>query len=123
MARRASSPLGIFTSQSPLTRAPARFTDAPAGQNDGFARLEILVRAFQHRAGEIDAGNMRILPHQPPLPQQDQAVLVVQRRVADRDGDIAFGQLRLIDLLDRRLNLAVLLFQHQGFEHAALLQA
>src|SRR5579883_2983335 len=60
IARLVESAAGSFTSIA----ASLRLADAPAGQHDLVAGLELgRVRALD-RAGEIDAGDVRVLAHQ-----------------------------------------------------------
>ena len=50
---------------------------------------------------KIDSRDMRIIAHQPAKAVQAQAVLVVDRRIFDRDIDLAIiGELRRFDLMD-----------------------
>jgi hypothetical protein len=50
------------------------------------------------RAGEIDAGDHREATHHRRLAGQREAVLVVQRRPFDTDGDVAVHQFRVVEL-------------------------
>ena len=123
IARLLLSAAGSATSQSPLTRAfwrvaaPLRLADAPAGEDHVVARAPRRVGRRLHRAGEIHARDVRIAAHQPPLPVQDQPVLVVQGRVLDRDGDVARRQLLLRQLPDAAADLAVRFLENQRLEH------
>ena len=103
---------------APGIAAPVQFADPPTGQNHLVAGLELGRRRFLDGAGEIDAGDMRILPHQPPLPEQDHAVLVVQRRILDPYGHLALRQARVVEIFEARHDRAVFLVQHQGAEGA-----
>src|SRR5436305_13020429 len=61
---------------------------------------------------------MRVGAHEAPLPFQDHAVLVIERRILDRDSDLAGRQPRLVDRFEARHNLAAFLMQHQRSEVA-----
>ena len=64
-------------------------------------------------AGKIDAGHMRVVAYQPADPLQDHPVLVIERRIFDRDRYLSSRQPILIDRFDSRDNLASLLVQYQ----------
>ena len=52
-------------------------------------------------AGEIDAGDHRKAPHHRRLAGDGEAVLVVQRRPFDADGDVAVHQFGFVELRER----------------------
>ena len=68
------------------------FADAPAGEDDLVAGLVTVAVARLDRAGEIDAGNMRVMTDQIAKPFDDHAILVIDGGILDRDGDVAFGK-------------------------------
>jgi hypothetical protein len=57
--------------------APLRLADPPTGQNHRIARLELRRIRPLDGAGEIDAGDMRVITHQPADPLQDHPILVI----------------------------------------------
>src|SRR5438270_8011494 len=59
---------------------------------------------------------MRVGAHEAPLPFQDHAVLVIERRILDRDGDLAGRQPRLVDAFEVRHDLAALLMEDESAE-------
>src|SRR5260221_13584140 len=59
---------------------------------------------------------MRVAAHQPPLPFEDHAVLVVEGRIFDRDGDVARRQPRIVDRLDARHGPAAFLVEAESSE-------
>ena len=77
--------------------AVARLAQAPAVEDDGVAGLEPVMRARPHRTGEVDAGNERERADDRRLAGKGERVLVVQGGMADLDGDVAFGQVTLLD--------------------------
>ncbi len=94
-----------------------QLADAVAVQHYLIARLEVWIVRFLDRAREIDAADMRPGLHQPAAARQDQPVLVVERRVFDRDRDIACRKPCLVQGLDGAAHLAVgRLGQHQRTE-------
>ena len=56
---------------------------------------------------------MRIGAHQPADPLQDHPVFVVERRILDRDSDLALRETRVFDILDMRGDLAALLVEDE----------
>src|SRR6516165_1290420 len=96
--------------------APLRLANPPAGQGDGVAWRELGRCRALDGSGEIDAGNVRISPHQPPDALQDHPVLVIEGRTFDSDGDLARRQPLLIDRLDARNDFAAFLVQYQRAE-------
>ena len=95
--------------------------EPPAGQDDPVSRREIRRCRLLHRAGKIYAGHMGIVPHQPRQPLQDQAVLVVEVRIIDADGDVALGQPVFVKVGHGAGNIAVVFFEQDGAEsHAGL---
>ena len=85
IAWRSVRPSGSGTSQSALhprllgIAAPVRLADPPAGQHHRVAGPVARVRRRLDPAGEVDAGNVRILAHQPGARAEAEAVLVVER--------------------------------------------
>ena len=87
--------------------APPDLTHAPARQHHLVAGFEALVARRLHGAGEIDAGHVGIGLHQPAPRTDAQAVLVIQGGVLHRDGNVAVGQPRFLNLLHRGAGFAV----------------
>jgi hypothetical protein len=75
-----------------------------------------MLRSLDH-AREINARHVRIIAHQPPEPVEDEAILVVERRILHAHRDVALGQALLVELSDLRRDLAVFLGQQKGLEH------
>ena len=107
-------------SQSPFTRAALRvaaemaFTDAPTVQHHGVAGLVVRMRRSLDRAREVDAGDHREASHDGSLAGDGKAVLVVDGRVADPDGDIAVHQLIVVEIADRAaISLLALVDDHR----------
>ncbi len=74
---------------------------APAVADDLVAGFPGEMRGLCDGAGEIDAGDHGKAPHHRRLAGDGEAVLVVQRRPLDGDGDIALHQLGFIELRER----------------------
>ena len=81
--------------------AEMRFAQAPAVDDDLVAGLPVRDARTLHRAGEIDAGDHRQAPYHRRLAGQGQAVLVVERRPFDANGDVAVHQFGFIELRNR----------------------
>ena len=74
---------------------------APAVADHLVAGLPLRMRGLFDGAGEIDAGDHRETPHHRRLAGDGKAILVVQRRPFDRDGDVAFHQFGFVELGER----------------------
>ena len=98
--------------------SPARFATAPAREHDLVACTVARVAAIQHRAREVDARHVRIGLYQAPDAADDHAVLEIDGRVFDRDGDIAGRQTRLFDRDHGGRYGAIRILQQQCLEHA-----
>src|SRR4051812_19972775 len=77
-----------------------RFAGAPALEHDLVADPEIGMRGGDYGAGEVDAWNKWETPHDRRRAGDRQSVLVVDRGVFDRNGDVAFHQVGLGKLGD-----------------------
>ena len=59
------------------------------------------MRGLLDGAGEVDAGDHRETPHHRRLAGDREAVLVVERRPFDANGDVALHQLGFVELRER----------------------
>ena len=100
--------------------APLQLAHAPAREQHGLSGLELRRCRNGDPPGKIDAGHMRIFPHQPAEAFQDQPVLVVERGVLNVDDHVAVRQRGLRQPLDFRADLAIGLVQHERLELAHL---
>src|SRR5262245_30052287 len=91
----------------------ARF---PAVEDHLVAGLELGMAGGSDGAGEVDAGNHRPAPDDRRLAGESERILVVERRMADPDGDIALHQVALPELLPRQARCLLTLVGNQGLE-------
>ena len=101
--------------------APVHFADAPAIEQHRVSGLEFAAGALAHRADQIDPRHHRPAAHHRARASDGEAVLVVDRRVLHVDGDIAFGQLALVELLELAGLTAFGLLDKDGGEHGYFL--
>src|SRR3977135_917678 len=87
--------------------SPMELADAIPIEDNLVARPEGSVFRTFYSAGEINAADMRPSLHQAPAGRQHQPILVVERRIFDRDRDIAGPQLYHRQGWDRARHLAV----------------
>ena len=89
---------------------------APAVEDDLVARLPGGMAGGFHRAGEIDAGDHREAAHHRRLAGDGKAVLVVDGRIFDADGDVAVHEVCFVEIGERGLGAALRLLDHDRFE-------
>ena len=97
-----------------------RFADAPAVVDDTVARFPLRVAAISHGASEVDPRHHWKLAYHRPLAGDGQAILVVQCRPIDTDGDITFRQLRFVDLLNAGTVAGIILLNENSVKHSRL---
>ena len=95
--------------------SPEQLADAVPRRDHGVPGREAGVGAGGHRAGQVDAGHVRVLLDQAAEPVENEAVLVVEGGVFDRYLDLPFRQLVFSDFFDRRGGLAVFPAQQECF--------
>src|SRR5258708_28868195 len=89
---------------------------APAVADDLVSGLPLRMRGLFDGAGEVDAGDHREAAHHRRLAGDGKAVLVVQRRPLDGDGDVALHQFGFVELRQRRSGAFFRLVDPDGLE-------
>ena len=90
--------------------APVAFTNAPTGEDD-FVSCPIagIIGRFND-AGEVDSGNVREVPDNSAVGCHAQTIFVVDGGVFDFDGDVAFRELRFVQLAHRDTRVSRIVF-------------
>ena len=93
-----------------------RLAGAPAIEDDEVAGLELRMVGGLDPSGEVDARDHRPAPHDGGAASDGEAVLVVQRRMGNADGDVAFHQVGLGELAEGDAGAGFALAGDQGLE-------
>src|ERR1700712_4353649 len=92
--------------------------DAPAVEDDAVSSAIVGVLGVAYDAGDVDARHHGELAHHRTFAGDRKPILVVQRRVGDLDGDVALGQLRLINVAQGGTIPGLILLDQDRLEHA-----